>query len=377
MIVPTRIAIAVDSVRHDGGVEKMTQLLANALAARGHEVAVITRAASTPDHMLARGISLMQMYQPRGPKRLRKIQLPLVIGSLRKHLQRFDAQVVIGSRWDAAILSLLATVRTPIGGIVWEHRTLPGPSISRPWRVLRRFAYRRAAAAVLVNNASIAFAEHLVDRSRIHVIPNFLDADRPASPASASRWEDFPGGPPDHRLIALGRLEHEKGFDRLIEAFALIAADLPDWGVLILGRGAEQAHLDDLIRTSGMASRVWLAGAVDDPRATVAASDAFVLPSRYEGFPLGLIESMAAGLPVVAFACPAGPGEIIRDGIDGLLVPEGDIVALANALRSVMSDIALRERLGKDASKIRERLAPERVLPSWIDVIRTTTETVR
>jgi glycosyltransferase involved in cell wall biosynthesis len=167
------------------------------------------------------------------------------------------------------------------------------------------------------------------------------------------------------QLMAMGRLSHEKGFDLLLQAFARLAPHHPDWDLTIWGEGALKEQLmqqrDDLALTD----RVSIPGPTRSPREQLAASDIFVLSSRHEGFPNALCEAMASGLPAVSFDCKFGPGSIIRDNVDGLLVPTGDVDALVTALDRLMSDEALRDRLGAEAVSIVDRYSLANVAAQW------------
>lgn len=368
-----RIAITTPSLRRDGGVERITALLANALAGDGHDVTIVTRYPTTDNRQqLHEAVEHRQMYVPRGPKPLRNAQLAFVVRSLRRVFAASRPDVVIGSRWDCAILALLATRKTPTRTIAWEHGHLPLARLTPSWKALRARLYPKAAAVVLVNEASRSAAEQLVHSGRISVIHNFLEpAPRDASGSSVpSLWRTFPGGRPAHGVVAVGRLEHEKGFDRLIDAFANVAASYPEWGLLIAGRGSLHHALERQAGRLGLQGRVHLAGPTEDPTPTLAESDVFVLPSRFEGFGIALIEAMAAGLPVVAFDCPAGPREIVRHGIDGLLVPDGDIRALSAALEEVMSDPTRRAALARQAPRrVEDRFSRARALLAWNELL--------
>ena len=370
-----RIAIATPSLRRDGGVERITALLANALAGAGHDVTMVTRYPTTDNRQkLHEAVEDREMYVPRGPKPLRNAQLAFVVRSLRKAFAEARPDVVIGSRWDCAILSLLATRRSSVPTIAWEHGHLPLAHLTPSWKALRARHYPNAAAVVLVNEASRPAAEQLVRADRITVIHNFLGLPRESSEASASAvpslWRTFPGGRPSHGVVGIGRLEHEKGFDRLLDAFARIAAAHPEWGLLIAGRGSMQNALQRQARRLGLQGRIHLAGWTEDPTPTLSESDVFVLPSRFEGFGIALIEAMAAGVPVVAFDCPAGPREIVRHGTDGILVPDGDVNALSQALAQVMSDPARRAALAKEAPRrVAERFSQERALLAWSELL--------
>src|ERR1700733_4389767 len=172
------------------------------------------------------------------------------------------------------------------------------------------------------------------------------------------------------QLAAMGRLDYQKGFDLLIDAFARAAEGQPDWSLVILGEGPERRRLEEQIHTRGLEPRVQLLGWVSDPSRVLRDCDAFVLSSRYEGFPNALLEAMALGLPAVAVDCPSGPADIIRSEVDGLLVPLGSVPALTTALRRLMCDEKLRHRLGREAVQVVGRFSSERYYARWEAVLR-------
>jgi glycosyltransferase involved in cell wall biosynthesis len=151
----------------------------------------------------------------------------------------------------------------------------------------------------------------------------------------------------------------------LVQAFASIAGDFPEWSLCILGDGPERPGLQALVDRFQLGERVKMPGSVADVMPQMAAAHAFVLSSRLEGFPNVLLEAMACGLPVVAFDCPSGPSDIVTHEHDGLLVPAGDVDRLSAAMAQVMSRPADRERMGRNAREIATRLAPERILEIW------------
>jgi GalNAc-alpha-(1->4)-GalNAc-alpha-(1->3)-diNAcBac-PP-undecaprenol alpha-1,4-N-acetyl-D-galactosaminyltransferase len=154
----------------------------------------------------------------------------------------------------------------------------------------------------------------------------------------------------------------------LIAAFANVAPAFPDWRLVIAGDGVERPALEALVADLGLSDRVSLPGVVD-ATAHLADADLFVLSSRYEGFPNVLMEAMAAGLPVIAFDCQSGPSEVIRDGVDGLLVPPGDATALAVRMGQLMDDPDTRQRLGAAAPDVVHRFGIERVMGMWEDLV--------
>ena len=170
------------------------------------------------------------------------------------------------------------------------------------------------------------------------------------------------------RVVTIGRYAYQKGYDLLLQAWAEVEKHYPDWSLDIYGMG-DQTSYRQLMSDLGIdARRCRLNGPVEDVVRTYTDSSVFVLSSRFEGFGLVLVEAMACGLPVVSFDCPAGPDEIITDGVDGLLVPSGDVHALAGKLMTLMADEALRERLGQQARQSARRYEMAAIATQWKDL---------
>lgn len=171
-----------------------------------------------------------------------------------------------------------------------------------------------------------------------------------------------------HRVVTIGRYAYQKGYDLLLQAWAEVEKHYPDWSLDIYGMG-DQTSYRQLMSDLGIdARRCRLNGPVADVVKTYTDSSVFVLSSRFEGFGLVLVEAMACGLPVVSFDCPAGPDEIITDGVDGLLVPSGDVHALAGKLMTLMSDEDLRKRLGQQARQSARRYEMAAIATQWKDL---------
>jgi glycosyltransferase involved in cell wall biosynthesis len=171
----------------------------------------------------------------------------------------------------------------------------------------------------------------------------------------------------------MGRLDTQKGFDLLLRAFAKCCRERPDWALTIIGEGEERDELQALAQNLDIASKVRFTGRVAVPAALLRRADLFVLSSRYEGFPNALLEAMAVGLPVIATDCPSGPAHIVRNDIDGILVPTEDVDALATAMAGLMDDDAWRKRLGASATSVVERFSVERIMEHWDSLLEQVT----
>ncbi|MER0243049.1 glycosyltransferase family 4 protein [Streptomyces sp. HSW2009] len=168
-------------------------------------------------------------------------------------------------------------------------------------------------------------------------------------------------------IVSAGRLVAVKRYDRLIKAFAAVATDYPDWTLRVYGRGPERAKLRRLIDNLGLYDRIFLMGAVSPIETEWAKGALAAVSSDMESFGMTIVEAMHCGVPVIATDCPHGPAEIISHGADGLLVPlvsegsatDGGVSAYAQALRTLLSDDALRRKLGEGALTKAATFAPE------------------
>lgn len=170
-----------------------------------------------------------------------------------------------------------------------------------------------------------------------------------------------------YRVIAVGRLDYQKGFDRLIQAWLLVQADgrFADWQLDIFGQGEWKDMLQQMIYEEGLQANVHINPPTKDIASEYVRSSLLVMSSHYEGFPMVMIEAMACGLPVVSFDYKCGPRDIIRHGENGLLVKDGDIRGLAEAMMMVMGDDVYRKRLSGAALNVVSTYSEEAVMGQW------------
>ncbi len=282
---------------------------------------------------------------------------------LRRAIRESNPDVVISFLFFVNILVLLATRGLGIPVIVSERNYPRLDSIDRIWKALRWLTYSfRVRVVVQTERAQACFSPKL--QSRIMVIPNPL-------PPSATAGNISPHlAPANPFIVAMGSFFRQKGFDLLLRAFAQLKDQHPDWSLAILGGGPLGEELKALRDKLGLNDRAHLLGLVKDPHEVLCQADLFVLSSRWEGWNNSLMEAMACGLPVIAFNCLTSPREIIRDGVDGVLVPCENVDALAEAMARLMGDESERLRLASRAVEVTERFHLNKVMGMWEELLK-------
>jgi glycosyltransferase involved in cell wall biosynthesis len=375
-----RLTLAISSLAA-GGAERVMSTLANHWAARDWSVTLITLSPTTSDfyrvHPAVRRIGLNASGVSRTVWRALSNNAQRV-RRLREAMCESEPEAVISFMAPTNVLTLLAARTENCPVIVSERADPTRYPLSPVWTGLRRVTYPWADAVVVQTPEVRRWAERFLRHDVVNVIPNPVIPPTDESHAddeAKDAGSEVSGASRLRHVVALGRLDNQKGFDLLIRAFAQCRRDRPEWRLTIIGDGEERRSLETLARQLGVASDVDFRGLVVGPQAILRKSDLFVLSSRYEGFPNALLEAMAVGLAVIAADCPSGPSRILRDGFDGMLVPVDDVGALATTMAALMDDEGRRKQLGERATTVTERFNIQHVVATWESLLDQVTRT--
>lgn len=285
---------------------------------------------------------------------------------LRKAIVASSPDCVVALNEVNGARALLAVLGTGIPVIVSEHtdyQELADSKNSWIWRLLRRVLYPLASAVTVLNEPSKSRLGRRVQR-KTAVIQNFVPSGLCENENTGTQIPVLPA----NTIAALGRLVPQKRFDLLIRAFRLVTAEV-DCSLIILGDGPLRGELEELVSELSLTDRVSMPGSVPEPWNLLRHARIAVVSSEVESFGLVLVEAMACGVPVVSFDCPNGPRGIIRDGLDGFLVPPLDVKALAQAMKRLLVDDDLHAAMSARGRDVRERFSREKIMAQWDDLV--------
>jgi glycosyltransferase involved in cell wall biosynthesis len=355
-----------------GGTERVAAILANFWARQHWDVTVVTLDSESEDFYvldpLVRRVSLNLAGESANVFDA-LVQNGRRVVALRRVIRQVRPDVALSMMSTPNVLLAFARRAIPnLRAIGSEHCYPPHAPLGRVWSTLRSRMYGRLSAVVALTHECAEWIRTHSSAPRVLVIPN--PAVWPL-PDNAPRIAPEALCPPGRKtLLAAGRLNTVKNYGVLIHAFSQLADKYPDWNLVILGEGPERLSLESTIRDKMLGARIFVPGIAGNVGEWYAHADLYVMTSRSEGFPMALAEALCHGLPAVSFDCDTGPRDIIRHGIDGLLVPPNDSTALIDALDRAMGDADLRKQLAARAHDARERFSIEKIGKMWEELFR-------
>jgi glycosyltransferase involved in cell wall biosynthesis len=314
-----------------------------------------------------------------GPKpRLGKVfwAIQQAIG-VRRFLRDHPCDVVLTFLWFPTLLCALALpARGRKTRLVWSVQSdLAADCRQKPlgwlrWFVVKRWVLPKVDRFIAISSGVRKAIETMVSpAAKLSLVHNAVDI-RLAERMKVARCTP-PKQPDRLRILAVGRLVPQKGYEDLLVAFAETVRKLPrEAELFILGEGPERARLQALMVKLRVDEHVRLVGTVGNTYAWMNTADLFVMPSRWEPFGIALVEAMALGLPVISTATD-GARDIVESGIDGLLVPIGEPDSLAQAILHLARSAEARAALGRRAFEKAKRFDVSVVVPRYDDVLQS------
>lgn len=370
-----KIVYILDSVARIGGVERIFSGKMNYLAdILGYNVFLITFCqgqhsfpfplSSNINH-IDLGINTNLKYNYRYLSRLFVIWN--INRKLKNHLQdtinRINPDIIIGNNYNEPVI--ICKLKTKAKIVIESHCSERGIRMSELKKnsfkyIIKRFLqykrnnFIRRRCDYLITLTTYDKKDWNIDDNRISVIPNFV-TQRSVAAASCTSL----------RVICAGRLVPQKGYDMMIDAWSKVSSVHNEWKLYIFGEGCEELKLREQTTRLGLEDSIYIMPFSKNIYEEYLKSSIFVSSSRYEGFALVLIEAMECGVPCISFDCPYGPSDIIKDKEDGLLVEDGNVEALANAICWMIEHESERKVMGRRAKENIQRYRKENIMKQW------------
>jgi glycosyltransferase involved in cell wall biosynthesis len=380
------VYLLLEHVFGHGGVPRTSLNLAHQLAERGYDVEIVTLVQRRDEPFFpvderVRVTVLADQRPPRrGPRPYRSLVRRLERQPSRLLATTPDADVKIASLWtDLLLRRKLRSIRSgvviatrPALAVALTRWARPGVArvtqehISFRGRNPRAREALRAAAAGLDALLTLTQEDRDLWRDALRGTDTEVRAIPNASPFDVGE----PAALESRIVLAAGRLSHQKGFDRLVPAFATVARKFPDWQLHIYGKGPDEGKLKQAVREADLDGKVILKGLVPGLEQAFQDASIYAMSSRFEGLPMVLLEAMSKGVPIVSFDCPEGPRQLVEHGSNGLLVPEGDVDALGAALLRLVEDAEERRRMGRAGLEAARRYTADAVVGQWEELFR-------
>lgn len=362
-----KILFMVSSISTKGGAERVISIMANYWVEKDWEVVIATidDGRVPPAYKLHSKVKLnhLGLLPDISDNIGAGLSSPLVLNKLIGYFSKSKPDAIISFMKVTNIVVLLATLKMSIPVIISERNNPVKAPINPLNKRLRKWLYPKASAVVCQTQGMLDYFVHVNGV----VIPN--PVQKPIIDNISPEIEL----PESKLLFAVGNMSKrkvkQKGFDLLIHVFEKLARKFDDWTLIVLGDGPERISLKNMVDNYNLTDRVCLPGSVNDIHSILQLGDLFVLSSRYEGFPNALCEAMACGLPAVSFDCPTGPSDIMRNGIDGLLVPPEDVKSLEASLGRLMANKQTRDEMGLHAQEIVNRFSVQKVMGLWENLL--------
>ena len=346
-----KIAIVISDITKRAGTERAVTNLANLLSdSQQYEVSIISieKQNTTEAYELSKNVNVIYFQQQYFSSKFHRILRHIkTFQILKKIITDYNFDVVIGTEYY--INYLLAFLSKKVITIGCEHTNYDKPQFYH--KLLRRVFYPKMKAIITLTNNDLLRYTFIKNKFCIHNSLSFI-------PKEFAKYEN-------KTFLACGRLNYQKGFDLLLKAATIIKSELPDWKINIYGDGEEYNNLLSIIKNNNLEDYVNIYPPSSNIQSIYSNSSIYLLSSRFEGLPMVLIESQAAGLPAVCFDCKEGPSDVIIDGVNGSLVSTFNVQLFAEKAIVIAKNKQLFENMSIKAMELSSRFSPEKIFSNW------------
>lgn len=346
-----------------GGAERMMSNIVNHLSSEepsSFEIGLITTASTEDFYSISSKVKRKSLDSKTQelPSIFKYFRFLLRLWNLRSIIKAESPKVMISFLENVNVLNVLACLGTSTKSVVCMRNDPRKSNIGIVLSLMRKALYPFANQLIVQTQSVKDWVKEQNLNSNTLIIPNFVNIPE-------HEWANSFHGDRSFRFLAVGRLVYQKGFDLLIGSASLLKKKGLSFTLDIYGQGPLKEDLESKIKKEGLADIIKLKGLTANLEEELLSCDAFVLSSRYEGFPNVLLEAMALGVPCVAFDCKSGPREIISDDTFGILVEDGNVEKLAEGMESLVNNPELRCIVGKSGRESMSRFEKSAIIGKW------------
>ena len=356
------ICFMLGGLHQNGGIGRVTAMLANALSLdSNYQISILCYYNSQMPNIYDVSSRIKQDYFLNSYTSMTHQILFGGIGKLRKYLKQNDIDVLIACGALYYPISVIACNKIKTKCICWEHSNPEGNSDHRGQYWARLFGIKRSDLNVVLTKRALD-----IFKSQ-YKIDNTIQIYNPVDDAvfkSAGEYNSL-----NKRIISVGRLSYQKNFELAIEIASKVLIENPEWNWDVYGKGEEESHLRALIERKGISDRFHLCGQVEDLYERYKNYSLMVMTSRYEGFPMSLLEGLGNSLPLISFDVPTGPSEIIDNGINGYLIEPFKVETMISRINILINDVSLREKMSIAAREKAIMFSQQEFTNSWKNVL--------
>ncbi|WP_446890100.1 glycosyltransferase family 4 protein [Acinetobacter lwoffii] len=356
-----KICFLIGNLNNSGGTERVTSLIANALAQKNFQVSILSLADGKQSFFeLEPDIKTYSLY----PEKISfKKNFLGAVWLIRRFVtqNQIDTLVVVDS--ISCVFTVPALFGLKVKHICWEHFNFKVNLGVKYRDIGRKWAAKYCDYVVTLTKRDKELWDQGIKNIKAKIIPI-------ANPSPFEVQENIPSV--DYKtILCVGRLTYQKGFDLLITAWAKVAQQVPDWKVIIVGSGEDEIMLKQMAKDFAVEDSIVFAGQQSNMDQFYRKASFFCMSSRFEGLPMVLLEAQSYGLPIVAFDCDTGPAEIVQHNINGLLVESGNINGLTNSLLELINLSNIQyEKMSSNAVENSVKYSVNPILKQWLSIIK-------
>lgn len=357
----SHIAILCSRLDLPGGIERAIVNTANLFTDKGNKVTLVildgTNKSFYPLHS-----SIQILKQPlsfgittEGNIISRKLKLLSDVLKLKKIIKACKADIVISTEYPFTVAAVLARAKKYSRLFAWEHHHHAWLQKNKFWTFLCKQAYPKLNGIICLNKTEADYYKHI---ALTLIIPNFIETKSGELSSCTNKT-----------ILSVGWLIPRKGIDLMLQAAKHILTNHPEWKWKLIGEGEMKEQVNEFIHKETLNGRFILQAPINSEiKSEYLNASIYVMTSRFEAFPMVLLEAMSVGLPCISFDCPSGPSDIITDHVDGILVEKENTSQLTEAISSLITDDEKRKKLGQNAFKNINQYSPKNIYKLWEEI---------